>query len=321
MVLKLMPSLQMRGIKCDFVSTKINKVIRLLDVGANLIWRAYDVIHVDVFSDNAFYITMLASRIAKIRNKPIIFNIRGGRFLEFYGQYRNRIESVLKKNAKAEIISPSRFITKGLNAHGIDCAYLPNFIAIERFPYKVRNANFGKKILWVRAFSEVYNPLIAVEVVKILSRQFPDVRLTMVGPDKGVKGQVLEAIKTNNLTDVITLVGPVPHEELYQYYHSHDIYLNTTSYESFGNAVFEAASCGLPVISTSVGELPALWTNEVNAMLTPVSATYLAEAMAKVIQTPELYLQLSVKGRFQAEQFSRQQALPRWEALLNKWSS
>ena len=41
------------------------------------------------------------------------------------------------------------------------------------------------------------------------------------------------------VADRIDFVGPVPNDRLFEHFHSHDYFLNTTKYESFGVALAE----------------------------------------------------------------------------------
>ena len=91
-----------------------------------------------------------------------------------------------------------------------------------------------------------------------------------------------ELIQSYGLSDYATLTGAVANTELMDYFHSHDVYLNTTAYESFGLAVFEAAACGIPIISTRVGELPYLWNDKQNILF---SNKQNGDSFAKAIST------------------------------------
>ena len=70
-----------------------------------------------------------------------------------------------------------------------------------------------------------------------------------------------------NLSNNIKILGPISNKKLSYYYQRHNVFINTTSYESFGTALIEAASCGIPIVSTNVGEIPLNWTNEKDILL------------------------------------------------------
>jgi len=125
--------------------------------------------------------------------------------------------------------------------------------------------------------------------------------------------QVLLLIKRLNLTNSIDIIGPVDNSKLFKYYQTHNIYLNTTSYESYGVAVMEAASCGIPIVSTSVGELPYLWCSGTNIILIDnLDEIKMAAAVNSLLSSNELCDKLSKNARLIAENYD-------WDSVKNKW--
>src|SRR5690606_28294620 len=148
--------------------------------------------------------------------------------------------------------------------------YLPNTIDLTRFPYaKIEIGVHSPRLLWVRAFADIYNPVLASRVLKTVLQYFPNALLTMIGPDKGVLSEVKSVVRDLGISSHVNFLLPIYNSLLYKYFHTHHVYLNTTGYESFGVAVLEAACCGLPVDSFDVGEIPYLWQNEESIMKAP----------------------------------------------------
>ena len=93
-----------------------------------------------------------------------------------------------------------------------------------------------------------------------------------------------------------------------------DIYINTTRLESFGVAVFEAAAIGVPIVSTSVGEMPYLWKNNVDILLVPDGdSRAMANAVKRLFTEPDLAEQLSHNARCKAEKYDWSVVIPKWE--------
>ena len=65
-----------------------------------------------------------------------------------------------------------------------DLHLLPNALDLNRYRFRLREEP-QPRMVWLRAFHEIYNPFLAAEVAALLGDSFPDIRLTMVGPDKG----------------------------------------------------------------------------------------------------------------------------------------
>ena len=141
----------------------------------------------------------------------------------------------------------------------------------------------------------------------------------MIGPDKGLQSEIETLIKEENLEDNIDIIGPVPNDKLPHYYHSHTVFLNTTSYESFGTAVMEAAACGIPIVSTSVGEIPYLWSANKNILLTEsITADAFVAPVTQLLKSTALSKKISENARKIATTFDWHKILKQWDKLLQQ---
>ena len=171
--------------------------------------------------------------------------------------------------------------------------------------------------MWVRAFTETYNPDVAIKTFAIVLKSYPNATLTMVGPDKGNLPQMRMLIKTLGLEERIFIIGKVNNSELPQYYRSHDVYLNTTSYESFGVALLEAAACGLPIVSTSVGEIPFMWENGKDILLAEsIEPDLLAELIMTYFRDQLLYDIIQKNAYYKSQNYSWDYVKGLWDKYL-----
>lgn len=288
-----------------------NKLIRLIDFIWSLFFTKYDEIYVDIYSGKAFLFTKLAVLASKIRGKKIIGTLRGGALKE-YDQKNKSI--VLKTIQKIDVLqSPSKFLIHYFNQNKLTVNYLPNPILLINFKYDRSNVT-DNSILWVRAFDKIYNPSLAIKIVYELKKYVPDVKLTMIGPDRGLLKECLLLIDSLNLKNNIEILGKIPHGDLPFYYQTHDIFLNTTSYESFGNALVEAAACGIPIVSTSVGEIPYSWEHEKNIILVNTfEIKAFSSAIGDLMQNHDLKSNLSILARKKAQQYDIDKIISLWD--------
>lgn len=291
-------------------SNKKNKILRLLEIIVICLFHAYDKIHIDTFSGQAFRISEIASYIGIWRRKNIILTLHGGKLPEFFCEEPERVKRVF--NRANRIQTPSIYLKNFFAAQRISVNYLPNSIDLSHFPYSRENVK-PHSLLWVRAFTEIYNPDLAVRILYEVRKIFPDAILTMVGPDKGFLSKTRSLINKLDLNASVTITGSVPNEQLYTYYQSHEVFLNTTSYESFGVAVLEAAACGIPVVSSKVGEIPYLWKNGVDIfMVEEYEPVKYADAIVKLFTNKDLEKTLSANARKKAEGFD-------WYSIKGEW--
>ena len=123
-------------------------------------------------------------------------------------------------------------------------------------------------MLWVRSFSEIYNPLLALQIVELLKNEGLDVELCMVGPEKDGSLQRCKSV-AQELNLPVTFTGMLSKEEWIDLSKDYDIFINTTNFDNMPVSVMEAMALGLPVVSTNVGGLPYLIEDGVDGMLFP----------------------------------------------------
>ena len=300
------------GPKARLVSRYSNKYLRLSSILLGIFFYRGKIVNVDVFSGNSLLIAKLAARIIKLRRLKLVLTLRGGAIPDELNRRTKEYRRILRQ---ADYIqTPSHFLAEAIeNKLGIKANYLPNPINLERFMPIPETQ--GINLLWVRAFSEIYNPDLAIKTLSILKSDFPDLRLTMIGPDKGILPQTKELVKELGLDDSVDFVGPVANEKLASYYQSHAVYLNTTSYESFGTAVVEAAATALPIVSTRVGELPYLWEHDVNIKFaSEIEAESFAKEVKELLNIPGKTLQIGLAGANRVQEFE-------WKAINKEWIS
>jgi glycosyltransferase involved in cell wall biosynthesis len=308
--------LKNEGFNIKITSKYENKFLRLTKIIFDFIVFNPSIIHINVFSGQAFFVSEIGVFLGFIFKKKVILTLHGGGLADFEKQNSQRIKMVFDK--VDYIQSPSIFLKNYFVSKGFEIHYLPNPIVETNFPFFKRR-DFNCKLLWVRAFSHIYNPDLAIKTLYEVVKVFPNATLSMVGPNKGILNQCMELANQLGLSDKIDFIGPVANTELKDFYQTHDIFLNTTQYESFGLAVIEAASCGIPIVSTSVGEIPYLWKNEFDIMLVEsFSQIEMANQVIKLLENDELYHFLSNNARYTANQFSWDKVKPKWIELLNR---
>jgi glycosyltransferase involved in cell wall biosynthesis len=229
---------------------------------------------------------------------------------EYFIKAPDRVKKVLERVDYVQ--TPSLYLKEFFGGKGFSIEYLPNSIDLSLFPYSNAVLN-SHSLLWVRAFADIYNPNTAVKILYEVKKKYHDATLTMIGPDKGILHKTEKLINQLGLKESVIIKGPVSNDKLYPYYHSHSVFLNTSSYESFGVAVLEAASCGIPVVSAKIGEIPFLWRHEENILMVDnLNPIQFAREVFKIFSDPQLADILSKNARKKAEEFD-------WELIRERW--
>jgi glycosyltransferase involved in cell wall biosynthesis len=97
----------------------------------------------------------------------------------------------------------------------------------------------------------------------------PDVLLVVVGSGKGYwddcEDELIEYVRANQLQDHVLLVGQS--DRAREYFQAADLFVSPSEYEGFALTLIEALGCGLPTVTTSVGEAPLIIREGVNGFL------------------------------------------------------
>lgn len=295
-------------------SKKLNLLSRLFDILKHVIFTNYRIIHIDAYSGKAFIFCVLSTFIAKARRKKIIITLHGGKLPEFHLRFSKLVESTLRK---ADYLnSPSQYLISFFKEKSIDISYMPNPIHLEKFPARMGSFR-PRSILWVRAFASIYNPSIAVQILEGIKSKFPDATLTMIGPDKGLFAQTEELIKNKNLSDSIKITGPIPNNQLNAYYQSHHVYINTTSFESFGISLVEAASSGIAIVTNKVGEIPFMWKNQENILMVEENNIHeFINQISILFNDSKFYQILTTNAQEHLKKFDFQSIIKEWEKFF-----
>jgi len=146
--------------------------------------------------------------------------------------------------------------------------------------------------------------ILAADVLRQRGRRF---QVEIVGD--GPLRPVLEAqVSRLGLNDRVRLLGALPHEKLCRAYQRVCVFALPCMVTADGdrdgipNVLLEAMASGVPIASTTVSGIPELINSEVEGLLVPPnSPTKLADALDKLLTSPELRDQLALAARAKIE--------------------
>lgn len=316
---ELVPRFQSRGWQLITASIVRNRTGRLIDM-LWTVWHRrndYEVAVIDLFSGFSFVWAELTSRLLKFLNKRLVVVMHGGGLPEFAAKHPRHIRGLLARADR--VLSPSKYLSEQMATYAKGIELLPNGIELSAYTPK-DSAYVSPKLVWLRAFCQIYNPTLAVDVAARLKPEFPQLHLTMVGPDKdGSLAVVQTRAHELGVADCLELPGGVPKSEVPGWLSRGDIFINTTNVDNMPVSVIEAMACGMCVVSTNVGGLSYLLEHEVDALLVPPNdAEAMAAAVRRLLTELSLAEKLSRNARAKAEQFDWSNVLPQWERLFVK---
>ena len=173
----------------------------------------------------------------------------------------------------------------------------------------------GKNIVAVGRLAPVKGFNFLIEAFAKVAGNFPNWHLTILG--EGECRRELEAqIKALEIEDRVHLPGRVP--EPTQILPHADLFVLTSQYEGFPNALLEAMSCGLAPISFDCPSGPrAIIRHGIDGILVPPNdVDRLSQTMAELMSNDEKRQKLAMRAKDVLDSFSQEKVMDMWEQAI-----
>ncbi len=302
------------GFTLSYASSYKNVLLRCLDMLFTVFKhrKTVDYVLIDTYSTLNFYYAYLVSRLCYRCHIKYIPILHGGNLPERLlksPKYSRRIFSNAYVNVAPSHYLMSRFKDLGYS----NLEYIPNSIEIKNYSFKPRQID-DIKLLWVRSFSNMYNPQLAVKLVKALKEVHIDARLCMIGPDNDGSMLSTKALAAS-LGVPVEFTGKLTKTQWHKKAEDFNVFINTTTIDNTPVSVVEAMALGLPVISTDVGGIPFLINDGTDGLLVPSNNVEAFKiAILKLTQNQASLHTMVKKARRKVEAFD-------WDTVKEKWRS
>jgi len=248
----------------------------------------------------------------------VVLTLHGGGLPEFAAKHPLRVRRLLQR--ADVVVTPSSFLQNSLREFAPEIRLINNPIDISQGIYRQRNSP-QPKLIWMRAFHEIYNPEMALRVFDDLQPEFPECHLTMIGPVKShvcmqSVRRLAAQLQHNHHVEIIT---GIPHEQVSAFLDKADIFINTSNYDTAPRSILEAMLNGLCVVSTNVGGIPYLGMDGQEFLLVPPGDHLaMADTIRRILTEPGLAANLSTNAHQKVKQDDWSIILPKWESLFRE---
>jgi glycosyltransferase involved in cell wall biosynthesis len=247
--------------------------------------------------------------IGRLRGCPVVVNYRGGEADGFMRKAQAWVRpSLLRADA---VIVPSGFLEHVFGKYGVATTVVPNIIDLERFSAAASAAGQPLRVLVARNLEPIYDNETALRAFAFVLAQHPDAQLVVAG--SGPLRESLEQLAAAlGIAGSVTFTGRVDNAGMAALYRGADLMLNPSTVDNMPNSVLEALASGVAVISTDVGGVPFLVEDGKTALLVPPrSPQAMADAMLRLVGSPELAARLRVAGLHYVQQYAWPGVRPR----------
>lgn len=177
-----------------------------------------------------------------------------------------------------------------------------NGINTQSYKPKLNYSVDGKfKILNIARFSEQKNHIGLLEAFRIFHSKYSNSILSIIGEGEK-RGEIEEFIRKNKLADCVQLLGLK--SEVANYLYETDIFVLASLYEGIPMTILEAMAAGVPIVSTEVGGVPDILTDNKNALLVETKPTGIANAFEKLYKNSVLREEIGRTALENSEKYS-----------------
>lgn len=240
-----------------------------------------DIVHLHSFENG-----ILARWIKKNYNIPFVITEHSTRFER--NEYSNRVmrlaQLTFDECASCIVVSPDLQSTIQ-KFFGITPQIIPNLINTGAF----KPLELEKKydFISIGGLREPKNYSRLIRCIKVLNDD-RKVNLAIVG-EGPLKSSLSDQINELGLSDQVTLLGSKSQDEIIELLNQSRIFVSSSSIETFGVAIIEAMSCGLPIVATKSGGPEYYMTEDYLGKLCDQSDESLTDAMTEVISNYDSY--------------------------------
>ena len=315
-LIQLSEMLEKEGFEVKVYSSIKNRYLRLLDICIGVLkHKNVTYLLIDTYSTVNFYGALLVSQLARMFSIKYIPILHGGNLPKRLSE-NPKLSELIFRNAY-KIVSPSHYLEEEFKQNHYKTTFIPNSLNIKEYEFRKRVSSEAK-IIWVRAFDKIYNPVMAVEVLAKVKRDVPSASLCMVGPDKdGSLNEVKQKAIELGVIDDIEFTGLLPKNEWIQKSKKIDIFINTTTVDNIPVSIIEAMALGLPIVSTNVGGLPYLINDGVDGVLVENNdVEEMTRSILKIINNEIKISEITNNAREKACKFDRNIVAEQWKKLL-----
>jgi glycosyltransferase involved in cell wall biosynthesis len=294
--------------RVPYLRTTVNQALYVPRLSAV---RHADVVHVFSASYWSFLLAPVPAMIAaRLAGRPVVLHYHSGEADDHLANWGALVHPWLR--LADEIVVPSAYLQDVFARHGYPSRVIRNALDVSAFPYRERIA-LQPHLLSVRNLETHYGVDQTLRAFALVKTKWPQATLTVAG--YGSQEQNLRALAASlDLRDV-RFVGRVEPSQLPRLYDEADIFVNASTIDNQPVSILEALACGLPVVSTPIGDIPTMLRHgEAGLLVPPGDPDAIATAVDTLLTDRPRVEAVTRAGCAEVERYN-------WANVRDEWST
>jgi glycosyltransferase involved in cell wall biosynthesis len=260
------------------------------------------IVHIHGASYSSFKRKYILFKIAKFFNKKVIYHIHGAEYKLFYQKAGQRKKKKIKQfiNNTDCIICLSKsweyFFRKEFSPKRIEI--IPNIISEPKiFEKEEKTSNLLLSFLFLGFVDKRKGIWLLLETLKDHKHDIENKAVFKIGGN-GETQKLQKLIKEYGLTDIVEFVGWVSGDKKQYLLANADVYLLPSYNEGLPISILEAMSYSLPILSTNVGGIPEIVSDDNGIIIEPGNKKQLWESIQFFINADKKLLKQMGEASF-----------------------
>lgn len=275
--------------------------------------RRYDVVHVYSASYWSFLLAPApAIVLARLFRKRVILNYHSGEARDHLARWGWHALPIIRRASR--VVVQSEYLHEVFAERGVQAMVIPNSLDVDSFPFRER-VPLRPRFLTNRNHEAHYGVATVLRAFAAIQAAVPEASLAVAGT--GSLTGSLKALAAELGLRRVEFLGKVAVEDMRGLYDSADVFLNGSEIDSMPLSILEAFACGLPVVSTAAGGIPALIEDGRTGLLVVAGdSSALAKAALRLLRDPALVSEITRNARSKClEEFSEGRVGSAWEEI------
>ena len=279
--------------------------------------KNFDLIHLNI----PWPIGLIGRKISKKLNIPYLVSEHWTGYHPSDGRYRGWLMKFITKKTISDakfVVTESDFVSRVMMKHGIRGNFIsvPNVVDIEMFSPE-KNLPLNNMFIHVSSLDDPQKNVSGlIRAFAEAQKMEPEIRLNIVG--SGRNDEVLhQLVGQLGLEKNVFFSGLKKGRELANIFRQSTALILFSRYENQPVVILEALCSGIPVISTNVGSIPELISQERGILISPEDEKGLIQAIIKMHKERVTYDSESIRG-FAVKQFSKQVIAEKLDSIYQK---
>jgi len=258
----------------------------------------------------------VVTRFLKALNKKIVLGIHGGSIPGRINKGSQRFYKALKRADR--LVAPSAYFQLFFQQKNFEVLVIENPLDLSAYHF-MQKKKIRPRIIWMRAFTEIYNPAMALRVAARMAERFHDFEMVMAGKDGPLRNEMIRITESSGLKDKVIFPGYISMQQKLEMAAEYDIYICTNKTDNAPVSVIEFMSLGLPVVAVNTGGIPFIVNDtETGLLVDDDDDKAMFEKICLLIENENIAQSIITKAYQYAKQYDEANVMHKWNTVLDE---